>query len=76
VGYRKPPARLHWTGGIAMLVQARQRARLDRDITLPAEKRAADTLTSWQQIYARLLDTDVTEVEAIDWGSEPPPDLS
>ena len=39
--------------------------RLKITLHLPAEKRAADTLASWQQIYAGLSDTDVTEVEAI-----------
>jgi uncharacterized repeat protein (TIGR01451 family) len=32
---------------------------------LPAEKRAADTLTSWQQIYTGLSDTDVTFTRAL-----------
>ena len=41
--------------------------RLKITLHLPAEKRAADTLASWQQIYAGLSDTDVTEVEAIAW---------
>jgi predicted DNA-binding antitoxin AbrB/MazE fold protein len=39
--------------------------RLKITLHLPAEKRAADTLASWQQVYAGLSDTDVTDVEAI-----------
>ena len=39
--------------------------RLKITLHLPAEKRVTDTLAAWQQVYAGLSDTDVTEVEAI-----------
>ena len=39
--------------------------RLKITLHLPAEKRAADTLAAWQQVYAGLSDADMSEVEAI-----------
>lgn len=39
--------------------------RLKITLHLPAEKRAADTLKAWQQVYVGLSDTDVSEVEAL-----------
>ena len=39
--------------------------RLKITLHLPAEKRAADTLAAWQQVYVGLSETDVNEVEAI-----------
>ncbi len=39
--------------------------RLKITLHLPAEKRVADALAAWQQVYAGLSDPDRSEVEAI-----------
>jgi len=39
--------------------------RLKITLYLPTEKRAADTLAAWQQVYAGLSDVEVSAIEAI-----------
>jgi len=39
--------------------------RLKITLHLPAERRAADTLAAWQQVYAGLSGPELAEIEAI-----------
>jgi predicted DNA-binding antitoxin AbrB/MazE fold protein len=43
----------------------KENQRLRITLHLPAEKRAADALAAWQQVYDGLSDADVSEVEVI-----------